>query len=168
MSYPDSARTIVGHAQDEARRMRAQLIEPEHLLLGLIRDGSSIGGRVLSDFGVSIGPARDVVEARLAAASGSSQDEELRLAPASESVLQSALRLGLGETEADLLVVLLRRGQGPASEVLVALGADPDAVRAEAKRRAWPSAPPGVSRYVHVTARPIADGADDDEQERPV
>lgn len=42
-----------------------------------------------------------------------------------------------------LLIVLTRRGEGGVSEVLMALGTDPNRVRADAKKHAFPRESPG-------------------------
>ena len=42
-----------------------------------------------------------------------------------------------------MLIVLTARGEGGASEMLRALGADPNRIRFETKKRAWPSSVPG-------------------------
>lgn len=43
-----------------------------------------------------------------------------------------------------MLIVLLARGEGGASEILRALGADPNRIRFETKKRAWPASVPGT------------------------
>src|SRR4029079_16066169 len=37
-------------ARDEARSLRSRVVEPEHLLLGLVRQGGGVTGRVLASF----------------------------------------------------------------------------------------------------------------------
>lgn len=42
-----------------------------------------------------------------------------------------------------MLIVLLARGEGGASQILRALGADPNRIQSEMKKRAWPASVPG-------------------------
>lgn len=49
-------------AQEEARRAGYNLVGSEHLLLGLIREGSSLAARVLKDFGITLEQTREQIE----------------------------------------------------------------------------------------------------------
>jgi ATP-dependent Clp protease ATP-binding subunit ClpA len=50
--FTDRARNVVVLAQDEARGLRHGWIGTEHLLLGLLREGTGVGWRVLDRLGV--------------------------------------------------------------------------------------------------------------------
>ena len=52
------AKKVIELAVDEARRLNHDYIGTEHLLLGLLREGSGIGAGVLEDMGVSLNKAR--------------------------------------------------------------------------------------------------------------
>src|SRR5437588_9659642 len=52
------AKKVMELAVDEARRLNHHYIGTEHLLLGLLREGSGIGAGVLEDLGVSLNRAR--------------------------------------------------------------------------------------------------------------
>ena len=52
-----------------------------------------------------------------------------------------------------MLIVLTARGEGGASEILRALGADPNRIRFDAKKRASPSSVPGPRGQVRGTIR---------------
>jgi hypothetical protein len=45
-----------------------------------------------------------------------------------------------------VLIVIVRRGEGGACEILRALGADPHRIRFETKKRVWPSSFPEPGR----------------------
>jgi len=51
--FNEPARRAVVIAQEEARRLGHQSIGTEHLLLGLIAQGTGVGARVLRGFDVS-------------------------------------------------------------------------------------------------------------------
>lgn len=67
------AKKVIELAVDEARRMNHDYIGTEHLLLGLLREGSGIGAGVLEDLGVSLERARREVMQALNYAIGSSR-----------------------------------------------------------------------------------------------
>ncbi len=67
------AKKVIELAMDEARRLNHHYIGTEHLLLGLLREGSGIGAGVLEDLGVSLNRARHEVMQALNYATGSSR-----------------------------------------------------------------------------------------------
>jgi ATP-dependent Clp protease ATP-binding subunit ClpA len=56
--FTDGARQVVVHAQDEARLLRHHYIGTEHLLLGVLREGSELGARVLDRLRIDLGGTR--------------------------------------------------------------------------------------------------------------
>jgi hypothetical protein len=100
----------------------------------------------------TVEPVRELVRERLAVGPGSCPEGQLPFSPTAKDALRSAYRFGMGEPGTEhLLVVLTRGGEGGASEILRALGADPNRIRFETKKRAWPSSAPGprVELRVH-------------------
>ena len=67
------ARKVLTLAQEEAQRLQHNYIGTEHLLLGLLREGSGIGAGVLEDLGISLNRARHEVMQALNCATGSSR-----------------------------------------------------------------------------------------------
>ena len=55
----ERARNALGLAKAEARRMQHDFIGTEHLLLGLILEGTGVAAKVLADLGVTIDRARE-------------------------------------------------------------------------------------------------------------
>ena len=70
MQLTPRAKRVIDLAYAEARRLGNDYIGTEHLLLGLVREGDGLAGRVLSRLGV------DLAQARLAVATlqGASSD----------------------------------------------------------------------------------------------
>ena len=70
MQLTPRAKRVIDLAYAEARRLGNHYIGTEHLLLGLVREGDGLAGRVLSRLGV------DLAQARLAVATlqGASSD----------------------------------------------------------------------------------------------
>jgi ATP-dependent Clp protease ATP-binding subunit ClpA len=145
-TFTADAREAIECAQREARSMGHGTVEIEHLLVGLLGCENDVLKQVWTDFGLAIQPARDVVGQRLGVAPSTVPEGRLAFSQAAKDALRSAYRFGMGEPEpAHLLIVLTRRGEGRASEVLRALGADPNHVRADTKKQAFPREEPGPS-----------------------
>jgi ATP-dependent Clp protease ATP-binding subunit ClpC len=49
-------------AQEEAQRMGQNLVGTEHLLLGLLGQGNSLGARVLQDMGLNLTATRQTIQ----------------------------------------------------------------------------------------------------------
>ncbi len=119
-------------------------IQVEHLLLGLFSPDDDTVSRVWADFGLTIEPVREMVRERLGVGPGSRAEGQLPFSPTAKDALRSANRLGMGEPGSEhMLIVLLAHGEGGASEILRALGADPNRIRFEIKKRAWPASVQG-------------------------
>ena len=67
------AKKVIELVVDEAKRLNHDYVGTEHLLLGLLREGSGIGAGVLEDLGVSLNRARYEVMQALNYATGSSR-----------------------------------------------------------------------------------------------
>jgi ATP-dependent Clp protease ATP-binding subunit ClpC len=61
MVFTPRAKRVVELAFEEARRMNNNYVATEHLLLGLIREGDGVAGRVLINLGVDSLRAREAV-----------------------------------------------------------------------------------------------------------
>src|SRR5947209_8086274 len=63
MQLTPRARRVIDLAYDEARQLSNNYIGTEHLLLGLIREGEGLAGRVLISLGIELERARKEVAA---------------------------------------------------------------------------------------------------------
>jgi ATP-dependent Clp protease ATP-binding subunit ClpC len=141
--FSEPAREAIGRAQDEAREMGHERVKVEHLLLGLFSDQAGIAGCVFADFGLTVDRVRGQVRERLGAALSSLPEGRLPFSPEAKEALRSANRIGMGAPATEhVLIVIVRRGEGGACEILRALEADPHRVRFETKKRACPSSFP--------------------------
>lgn len=70
VGFTPRSKKVIELAVDEARRMNHEYIGTEHLLLGLLREGSGIGAGVLEDMGVNLKRARYEVMRALNCAMG--------------------------------------------------------------------------------------------------
>jgi len=131
--FTDRARRVLVLAQSEARLLNHPFIGTEHLLLGLIHEGDGVGGRALTQMGISLETVREKVEEILggfATAPASSPPFTPRAKKVLELSLREALQLGHNYIGTEhLLLGIEREGEGVAAQVLASLGADPLRVR---------------------------------------
>jgi hypothetical protein len=124
--FSDQAGRVVVRAREEARTLNHNWIGTEHLMLGLIGEGSGMAAHVLESLGISLEAARWVVEETIGrvelAPSG-----QLQFTPRAKKVLEMALGQSHGYDHVGtwhILLGLLQEGDGVGAIVLVALGAD--------------------------------------------
>ena len=126
------ARRVVVLATEEARGRAHESVGPEHLLMGILRDGDGMAVKVLERLQVPPEVLRAEVERLLSEAPGSSQDSGPAFTPELRAVLQAALESRLHPhvvgTE-NLLLGLLAYEGSEANRVLRAAGADFDGAR---------------------------------------
>lgn len=91
--FTDRARRVVVLAQEEARMLDHNWIGAEHLLLGLIHEGESVGARTLKPFGVSLEAARRVEE--IIGRGERKPSGHVPFTPRAKKVLELALREAL-------------------------------------------------------------------------
>jgi ATP-dependent Clp protease ATP-binding subunit ClpA len=136
--FTDRARKVMQLANQEAQRFNHEYIGTEHILLGLIAEGSGVAANVLHNLDVDMRRARQEVERIVTPGPAGEQVTMSRLphTPRTKKVIQlaieetSALNHNYVGTE-HLLLGLLREQEGVAAQVLIHLGAGLDRVRAE-------------------------------------
>jgi hypothetical protein len=126
--FTDRARRAVRLAQEEARLLRHDYVGTEHLLLGLLYEGTGVAAKALESLGISREDVRGQVAEIIGHGQGS-RSGHIPFTARAKKVLELSLReaLALGHhyigTE-HLLLGLLREGEGIAAQVLTRLGAD--------------------------------------------
>ena len=135
--FTERARRALTLAQEEALRLGHNYIGTEHLLLGLVREGEGVAAKVLANLGVELDKVRSAVEFIIGR--GAPPIDEIGLTPRAKMVIDFAVdearRLGhhyIG-TE-DLLLGLVREGEGIAAGVFESLGVSLDRTREEVGR----------------------------------
>jgi ATP-dependent Clp protease ATP-binding subunit ClpC len=124
--FTDRAREAVSLAQDEARRLGHDSIGTEHLLLGLLREGTGVAIRVLQELNEDVDTLRDDVEAAAGRGDGPPSGH-IKFSEPAKTVLELSLRqaLQLGHSHIGtehLLLGMLREGDGVAARVLTGHG----------------------------------------------
>jgi DNA-binding NarL/FixJ family response regulator len=126
--FTDQARRVVVLAQEEARMLNHTYIGTEHILLGLIHEGESGAAKALESLHISLEAARQQVEEMIGRGQAT-QMGEIPFTPRAKKVLelsfQEARELGhdyIGTEE--ILLGLIREGEGVAAQTLQRLGVD--------------------------------------------
>jgi Clp amino terminal domain, pathogenicity island component len=131
--FSDHAAAAVFMARQEARRLGHGSVDPEHLLLGLIRVGEGAGISALDSLGVSREALRRQLEESIGHGPGGTYGPVRFSQPRGQKVLSSALPEALGQGTTDICTAHLLLAQyhddGPASRTLAGLGATEDRVR---------------------------------------
>jgi hypothetical protein len=133
--FTEGARRVMTLARQEAQRRRNDYIGTEHLLLGLVQEGSGVAARVLKDLGVDLRRARAGVDQLVERGASPDSGPHLPFTPRAKRALERALEesqvRGSGTIGTEhLLLGLIRENDGPAAHVLRDLGAEPGAIHA--------------------------------------
>jgi ATP-dependent Clp protease ATP-binding subunit ClpC len=134
--FTDRARKVMGLARQEAQRFNHQYIGTEHILLGLIQEGSGVAANVLRNLDVDPEKIRVEVEKIVQDGPTMATLGQLPFTPRAKKVLELAseeatnLRHNYIGTE-HLLLGLIRENEGVAAQVLMNLGLKLEEVREE-------------------------------------
>ena len=152
--YDDRARLVFHFAREEGSRLGHAMIGPEHLLLGLMREGGNTS-HVLADFGATLKGMRRHVEELVGRGDRLSRDETAAITPRARRVMElagsEARSLGSNVIATEhILLGIIREGDGVAYRILQLLTRDVDTVR-------W--------RILEVAGATDTPGAEQSEQE---
>ncbi len=134
--FTDRARKVMALAREEARRFNHEYIGTEHILLGLVKEGSGVAANVLQNLDIELKKIRLEVEKIVQSGSDLVSVGQLPFTPRVKKVLEYAMEeaRALGHnyigTE-HLLLGLLREQEGVAAQVLLNLGVKLEDVREE-------------------------------------
>jgi quercetin dioxygenase-like cupin family protein len=90
MGMTDRARNAMSLAKTEARRMQHDFIGTEHLLLGLILEGTGVAGKVLASLGVTIDRAREETARLVGPGTSTVLQDRLPLTPRLRQAIEEA------------------------------------------------------------------------------
>jgi len=145
LGMTDRARTAVSLAKSEAQRMQHDFIGTEHLLLGLILEGTGVAGKVLADLGVEREWAREEAARLVGPGKSVGRRERLPLTPRLRQAIEegrlAARNLGHDFLGTEHLLLGLLDVPGVGSQILTNRGLTFRQVRAEILKRI-PNAPP--------------------------
>jgi ATP-dependent Clp protease ATP-binding subunit ClpC len=123
----DRAQKVLTLAKEEARRFFHEYIGTEHLLLGLVAEGTGIAANVLKNLGIDPQKIRREISKLVHPGVDASIVEEIPMTPRSQKVIEYAIgesrELGHNYVGTEhLLLGLMREQEGVASQVLMNLG----------------------------------------------
>ncbi|MCD6219157.1 ATP-dependent Clp protease ATP-binding subunit [Candidatus Calescamantes bacterium] len=137
--FTERARRVLTLAREEARRFGHLQIEPEHLLLGILREGSGLAIKVLNRFHVASGELRHLMEERMVKTSSLLHYGEIVFSSKTKRVvelsIQEARELGHPYVGTEhILLAILRMKECTASQVLNGMGVEINRLREEVVR----------------------------------
>ncbi len=131
--FTNTAIAVIMKAQEEARRLQHNFVGTEQLLLGLLRENSSLAFTVLTEFGINLSDARNEVEAIIGRGSGNPPSEvpfTPKVKQVFETAFQEARKLDASYIEPEHLLLSLTQSQeSVAYRVMENLGVSPSKVR---------------------------------------
>src|SRR3954467_6211842 len=134
--FTDRARKVMALANQEAQRFNHEYIGTEHILLGLVKEGSGVGANVLKNLDVDLRKVRLEVEKLVKSGPDMVTMGKLPQTPRAKKVIEYAIEEARNlnhnyvGTE-HLLLGLLREHDGVAAQVLMNLGLKLEEVRDE-------------------------------------
>jgi ATP-dependent Clp protease ATP-binding subunit ClpA len=134
--FTDRARKTLQLANQEAQRVNHEYVGTEHILIGLIKEGSGVAANVLNNLGISLAKVRERVEAIVQPGPDHVTMGKLPQTPRARRAIEFAIEEArdlnhnyIGTEH--LLLGLLREDEGLAGRVLVEVGLELGVVRQE-------------------------------------
>jgi ATP-dependent Clp protease ATP-binding subunit ClpC len=134
--FTDRARKVMQLANQEAQRFNHEYIGTEHILLGLVKEGSGVASNVLKNLGIELRKVRLEVEKIVQSGPDMVTMGHLPQTPRAKKVIEFAIKEARNlnhnyvGTE-HLLLGLLREAEGVGAVILVQLGLKLEDVREE-------------------------------------
>jgi len=134
--FTDRARKVMQLANQEAQRFNHEYIGTEHVLLGLIKEGSGVAANVLKNLDVDLRKIRLEVEKLVQSGPDMVTMGKLPQTPRAKKVIEYSMEEARNLTHnyvgtEHILLGLLREQEGVAAQVLMNLGLKLDEVREE-------------------------------------
>jgi len=132
--FTDRARKVMQLANQEAQRFNHEYVGTEHILLGLIKEGSGIAGQVLKNMDLDLAKVREEVCKLLKSGPDMVTMGKMPHTPRSKKVLDYAIEESRSLAHSyvgteHILLGLIREKEGVAAQVLANFGCDLDVVR---------------------------------------
>jgi ATP-dependent Clp protease ATP-binding subunit ClpC len=137
--FTDRARKVMQLANQEAMRFSHQYIGTEHILMGLVKEGSGVAANVLNSLNIDVREIRLEVEKIVQSGPNAEAYGKLPQTPRAKKVIEYSIEEARNlnhdyvGTE-HLLLGLLRDQEGVAAQVLTNLGLTLEDVREEVRR----------------------------------
>jgi ATP-dependent Clp protease ATP-binding subunit ClpC len=134
--FTNRVRRVMKLANQEAQRFNHEYIGTEHILLGLVKEGSGVAAKALANLDVDLRSIRMLVEEVLVSGPDIVTIGKLPQTPGAKNVIERALEEARNLNHAyvgteHILLGLLRVEEGGAAKVLNHLGLTTESVRQE-------------------------------------
>ena len=131
--YDDRARLVFHYAREEGSRLGHSMIGPEHLLLGLMREGGT-AARILAEYGANLEAMRRMVEELVGRGEGTRSGEPPAITPRARRVMELAGAEARNMSSPTIgtehiLLGIIREGDGVAYRILSHFAKDVDTIR---------------------------------------
>src|SRR5260221_14796736 len=88
--YTERARRVLFFARYEAGQLGSRLVEPEHLLLGLVRESSGVAGRIFASVRIALEDIRGEIEDQIGPNERGGDMAQLPIGPGAQQALEAA------------------------------------------------------------------------------
>jgi ATP-dependent Clp protease ATP-binding subunit ClpC len=134
--FTDRAKKVMNLARQEAQRFNHEYLGTEHILLGLVQEGSGVAANVLKNMAIDLNKIRSEVEKIVKTGPSMVTMGQLPFTPRAKKVLElsmeEASNLGHNYIGTEhLLLGLIKENEGIAAQVLLNLGVKLEDVREE-------------------------------------
>src|SRR5512144_2260525 len=134
--FTDRAKKVMNLARQEAQRFNHEYLGTEHILLGLVQEGSGVAANVLKNMGIDLNKIRTEVEKIVKTGPSMVTMGQLPFTPRAKKVLELSMEeagnLGHNYIGTEhLLLGLIKENEGIAAQVLLNLGVKLEDVREE-------------------------------------
>jgi ATP-dependent Clp protease ATP-binding subunit ClpC len=138
-NFNDRVRKTLALAREESARLRLEYVGPEHLLLGLAREGEGVASAVVASLGIEWSAIVTVLEEHVKPGRVRNAGLDLPYTSRAKNVLEysmaSATELGHSHVGTEhLLLGIAKEGMSVAGQVLTTFGLSYDRLRAETER----------------------------------
>ena len=154
-NFSRRVQTIMKYAKEEAIQLGHSYVGSEHLLLGLIREGSGRAVQILEELGADLEEMRVMIEDMMKPSGGTMTLGHLPLTRRAERILRNTFTEASNlhaavANDYHLLLAILKENEGVAYEVLIAFEIDYSAIleqlKEEAPSRPATSSPPASKK----------------------
>jgi ATP-dependent Clp protease ATP-binding subunit ClpA len=159
--FTDRARRSLVLAESEAGNLNHQFIGTEHILLGLLAEGTGVAAVTLSELGLTIDRAREAIVETIGQSASSASGGRPPFTPRAKKVLELSLREALALRHSyigteHILLGLIREGDGVGAQVLIHEGIPLKTAREAVLSRLEKGSPAPGPSSLEATSRPAA------------
>ena len=134
-NFSKGIKTVLKYARDEAKRLKSLSVSPEHLLLGIIKDKDGQANKMLRSLGCDINEMNSMLLDLSSPRSHSKhQIDNLKLTQGSEKIIRNTFIESnrynrKTANQIDLLLTLVKHGDGVVSDVIKFYSIDYDVIK---------------------------------------